>query len=561
MRFQRLIQIPIFGLFILLLWLAAFPLATRFEVDWFLRLDPLISLVAMATARTFIASLAWGFLVLGLALFLGRVFCGYLCPMGTTIDFADWVTSRKKRGSIQNSFEASGKYRNLKYLALFFIIGTSLVGISSVFFMSPLSLITRFYSFVIYPLVLMVSNLFLDAFRPVFPFIGLDQLSFVYLKVPSFNTNLFIASLVIGILLLGLVQRRFWCRNLCPAGAILAFFSLRPLFRRSVSDRCTSCRRCVHSCPMGAIGEDFVSTSHSECLTCLKCREICPEEAISFKIAERTLTPVPEINLGRRKVLTAGMSGVAAAAITMTNLSHLHGGDNPRALRSPGLIRPPGALPETDFQARCVRCGECVKGCLTNTLQPVWLEAGISGLWTPKITARLDGCEQNCNACGYLCPTGATRPLGLVEKTYAKVGTAYIIQTRCIAWEQDMTCLICDEICPYNAISSQFKTGHPVTVPVVDENKCNGCGYCEAKCPVTGDSAIVVEPTGELRLSSGSYQEKARALGLVFHAKTSVEDHFILDAPRGLDQSPEGRPAKKGAQQDSGLPPGFIVED
>ena len=96
---------------------------------------------------------------------------------------------------------------------------------------------------------------------------------------------------------------------------------------------------------------------------------------------------------------------------------------------------------------------------------------------------------------------------------------------------------------------------------MVDENKCNGCGYCEAKCPVIGDSAIVVEPTGELRLSYGSYQEKARALGLLFHAKTGVEDHFILDAPQGLDQSLEGRPAKKRADQDSGLPPGFITED
>lgn len=561
MRFQRLIQIPVFGLFILLLWLAAFPLATRFEVDWFLRLDPLIALGAMATARAFIAPLAWAFIILGMALFLGRVFCGYLCPMGATIDFADWVTRRKKKGSTQNSFEASGKYRNLKYLALFFIVGTSLVGVSSVFFLSPLSLITRFYSFVIYPLALMVTNLFLDTFRPVFPFIGLDQLSFVYLKVPSFNTNLFIASLVIGILLLGLVQGRFWCRNLCPAGAILAFFAFKPLFRRCVSDRCTRCGRCVLSCPMGSIGEDFVATAHSECLTCLKCREICPEEAISFQIARKAPSPTREINLGRRKVLTAGMSGVAAAAVTMTGLGHLHGGDTPRALRSSGLIRPPGALPETAFQARCVRCGECMKGCLTNTLQPVWMEAGVSGLWTPKITARLDGCEQNCNACGYLCPTGAIRPLDLEDKIYAKIGTARIIKTRCIAWEQDMICLICDEICPYNAIASQFSTGHPVTVPVVDEPKCNGCGYCEAKCPVTGDSAIVVEPTGELRLMSGSYQRKARDLGLVFHAKTTVEDHFILDTPPEYDRALGKNPVKLEDETPSQLPQGFIIGD
>jgi ferredoxin len=49
------------------------------------------------------------------------------------------------------------------------------------------------------------------------------------------------------------------------------------------------------------------------------------------------------------------------------------------------------------------------------------------------------------------------------------VGTARIDKTRCIAWEQDKKCLICDEICPYNAIVSQFVTGHPITVPVIGE--------------------------------------------------------------------------------------------
>jgi MauM/NapG family ferredoxin protein len=252
---------------------------------------------------------------------------------------------------------------------------------------------------------------------------------------------------------------------------------------------------------------------------------------------------------------------MAAAAIAMTNLKHLHGGEVPRGLRSSRLVRPPGALPERDFQARCVRCGECVKGCLTNTLQLVWFEAGITGLWTPKITARLAGCEQGCNLCGHLCPTGAIRPLNLEEKIFAKIGTARIIKTRCIAWEQDRRCLICDEICPYNAISSQFVAGHPVTVPVIDENKCNGCGYCEDKCPVSGESAVVVEPLGELRMASGSYKEKARELGLVFHAKTSVEDHFILNAPKRYEQSVEKTPLDQVKEPASALPPGFDIKE
>jgi len=522
MRFQRLFQLPLFCLFLFLLWLAAYPLPAWLEVDLFLRLDPLISLGSMATARAFIAKAAWAFLFLGVALLLGRVFCGYLCPMGATMDFWDWVNGKRRKFKSENSFEAAGHFRNLKYLILIALAGSAALGISWIFLFSPLSLMTRFYSFVLYPVSLMVANLFLDLLRPVLPSLGLESLSYVRYSVPLFNTNVFVASLVLGILLLGMIRPRFWCRNLCPAGAIFALFSLRPLFRRTVSEKCTSCGRCVRTCPMGAIAGDFVRTAHSECMTCLKCQEVCPEKAIAFRRAVKVPRLSPEVNLERRRVLGAGATGLAAAALTMTSLDHLHGGETPRALRSASLIRPPGTLPETEFQARCVRCGECIKGCLTNTLQPVWFEAGLSGLWTPKITARLAGCEQGCNLCGQVCPTAAIRPLSLEEKSFAKVGTARIDKTRCIAWEQDKKCLICDEICPYNAIVSQFVTGHPITVPVIDEDKCNGCGYCECKCPVTGEAAIMVEPLGELRLAAGSYREKARVMGLVFHAKDRV---------------------------------------
>jgi MauM/NapG family ferredoxin protein len=302
---------------------------------------------------------------------------------------------------------------------------------------------------------------------------------------------------------------------------------------------------------MAAISKDFKGTAHSECITCLRCREVCPEQAVSFQVTRKGPVMSKEVDLARRSVLGAGAAGMAMAAFAMTNLHHLHGHESPRALRSSRLIRPPGALPETDFQARCMRCGECIKACLTNTLQPVWLEAGLSGLWTPKVTARLAGCEQGCAVCGQVCPTGAIRPLSLEEKIFAKIGTARIEKSRCIAWEQDKKCLICDEICPYNAIASQFAADHPVTVPVIDENKCNGCGYCEAKCPVIGESAIIVEPLGELRLATGSYREKAKELGLVFHAENGVEDHFILDGER------EERGEERA--EENGLPPGFVI--
>jgi polyferredoxin len=556
MRFQRLLQIPLLLLFLFLLWLAAYPLPAWFEVDLFLRLDPLIALGSMSVARTFIPKAAWALVIMGMTLFLGRVFCGYVCPMGATLDFWDWVNRKKGKPKRNNTFEGTSRFRGLKYLILLALTGSAVAGISWIFLFSPLSLMTRFYSFVVYPISLMIANLFLDLLRPVFPHLGFESISYVRYSVPLFNTNFFVAFLVLGILLLGMIAPRFWCRNLCPAGATFALFSRRPLFRRVVSEKCTSCGRCERACPMGAIGEDFVKTAHSECLTCLKCRHLCPEGAITFRAAVKVPHLSPEINLDRRRALGAGATGLAAAALTMTNLHHLHGGDNPRPLRSSGLIRPPGAVPETDFQARCVRCGECMKGCLTNTLQPVWFEAGLSGMWTPKISARLAGCEQGCNLCGQVCPTAAIRSLSLEEKLFAKVGTARIDKTRCIAWEQDKKCLICDEICPYNAIASQFAAGHPITVPVIDEDKCNGCGYCESKCPVTGESAIVVEPLGELRLASGSYKEKAEELGLVFLAKGRVKEQTILNRDQ---REGKGAPEVPAAKDEKKVPPGFIT--
>ncbi|MBN1107024.1 MAG: 4Fe-4S binding protein, partial [Deltaproteobacteria bacterium] len=233
MRFQRLVQIPLLLLFCYLLWLAAFPLPDWVPVDLFLRLDPLISLGSMAVGRTFIPSLAWALVVLGLTLVLGRVFCGYICPMGATIDLVDRGLGSTRKGTRENSHEEWGRIRQLKYLILAGLAGSAFMGIGYHFLFAPLSIITRFYGLVLYPVFALLSSMLLSALRPLFPLVGLEGLSFVQVKVPTYSTNFFVACLVLAILLLGLSRPRFWCRNLCPAGAILALCSLRPLFRRA----------------------------------------------------------------------------------------------------------------------------------------------------------------------------------------------------------------------------------------------------------------------------------------------------------------------------------------
>jgi ferredoxin len=139
---------------------------------------------------------------------------------------------------------------------------------------------------------------------------------------------------------------------------------------------------------------------------------------------------------------------------------------------------------------------------------------------------RFAACEQTCNLCGRVCPTQAIRNLDLEEKKYARMGTAVILKEKCLVWEQDKPCLICDEQCPYNAIV--FKMVDGFRRPFVLENKCNGCGFCENTCPVEGGAAIVVTPLGEIRLKEGSYRAAAQASQLTLQEDKGYDD-FILE--------------------------------
>ena len=301
---------------------------------------------------------------------------------------------------------------------------------------------------------------------------------------------------------------------------------------------------------MGAVAEDPKRTHLPECIQCRTCAKVCPENAISFpaslslggeysKVEPHEQAPDNDpgahvgrhpgqrqrisfgagINFSRRGFLysLAGGLGVGFLA-TQTPFTLLQSKHQ--------LIRPPGAIPETEFLRTCIRCGECMKSCLTNTLQPCLWESGFSGLWTPKMETRLAPCDQNCNVCGKVCPTQAIRSLPLEEKTHAKVGTAVLRKELCLVWAENKICLICDEICPYNAIV--FRPVEGYRRPVVIASKCNGCGFCEQRCPVKGDSAIIVVPNGEIRLKEGSYVKEAKKLQLEFKPDPG-DDKYILE--------------------------------
>lgn len=168
-----------------------------------------------------------------------------------------------------------------------------------------------------------------------------------------------------------------------------------------------------------------------------------------------------------------------------------------------GIIRPPAALKEEKFLTRCIRCGNCMKVCITNGLQPVLMEGGLSSMWTPKLVPEVGYCEYNCTLCGDVCPTGAIPHLSLDQKQKTKLGLAFIDTGLCLPWSKNTECIVCEEHCPVSqkAIKLEKVTvnGKALSRPYIDWQLCVGCGICQNKCPVRPKRAITVSGAEAVR--------------------------------------------------------------
>ena len=200
-----------------------------------------------------------------------------------------------------------------------------------------------------------------------------------------------------------------------------------------------------------------------------------------------------------------------------------------------------------------------MKACLTNTIQPDWYRAGVEGIWAPHLDLRHGHCEFSCNVCGQVCPTEAIRPLSLKEKQHARIGTAVIDRHRCLAWAEDRRCLVCDEICPFNAISAVRDDDHSVSMPLVHATRCIGCGTCEEACPVLGDAAIRVHNHSEMRLSTGSYIAEAKSLGYHFTGGGGIKDEVFDKPPTSPQSSDTEKDSPKSGNKT--LPPGIDLDE
>ncbi|WP_333653332.1 4Fe-4S binding protein [Dissulfurispira sp.] len=473
-----------------------------YPVKIFLDFDPLILTTTILSAHAAAKAFYLSIITIIATILFGRVFCGWVCPLGTLNNI---VGSFKKWRS--NAIDRD--WYRVKYYILIFLLVSSIFSLQLVGIMDPISLLIRSLSVSIYPLFNYSTRAVFDSIysSDIKGIVNVSESIYSVLKksVLSFQQPFYVQSAFIGILFLlilglNLVEKRFWCRYLCPLGAFLGILSRFSFLKRSVSEGCTSCGACDNVCQGNASPDKKEEWRDTECFYCWNCDDVCPQNAVSFGFFKKRAAAA--MDLGRRRVITSMASGIIAVPLLRANPLSKSEFVHAR------LIRPPGSLEEKEFLKRCVKCGECMKVCITNGLQPTILEAGIEGIWSPILIPKIGYCEYRCTLCGQVCPTGAIKRLGIEEKAKVKIGLAMIDKGRCLPYAHAKPCIVCEEVCPtpkkaiwFEKAKVKDRDGKEFIVqqPRVDLELCIGCGICEAKCPVVDKPAIYVTSIGESR--------------------------------------------------------------
>jgi polyferredoxin len=415
-------------------------------VNWIIQLDPLVGLGTLLATKTLYAGLLWGLLTIVLTIVLGRFFCGWVCPFGAIHQFMGFCGKYKKPLKNKISLNLYSPWQSLKYFLLFIFLAAAFIDLLEILAPGNPLIAGSLQIGLLDPISLLYRSVNL-ALLPLFDgtVIRLSASSRFY------DGALLIGIIFIGAIFLNFWRPRFYCRYICPLGALFGILSRFAIFRIGKNrSECINCEVCEKNCEGACSPTSRIRVN--ECVLCMNCIKDCRHDLMSYRIYPSESGEIVTPDITRRSLVMSLAFGVMLPPMFKLNGStSLNWNTN--------LVRPPGSIIENEFLKRCIKCGQCMRICPTNVIHPAGFEVGFEALWTPSLNFRIgtSGCQHNCIACGNICPTAAIRPITLDERMGTgpyqdqgpiKIGMAFVDHGRCLPWAMDLPCIVCQENCP-----------------------------------------------------------------------------------------------------------------